>query len=218
MKIETCFGIFTESCKKGNQVKDKHRSSRLQAGIVSFITLQFFLIMNVSAQVKRPLSPDQAIKIVRIRDVLMTPDGGKVFYSRTRLEWDKNKYEKTYYMIPSTGGTPQQFIGKEGGEATSWTAPTGVQGGARCSPSWIRRSYRARSRTAGGPSPGGCGAGATERIPTARSRLRTTGSARYGASGKKRSPRKRIGTRPTRRWPGCLTSGPKRSPSSATRA
>ena len=116
MKIETCFVIFSESCKKGNQVNNKHRSSRLQAGIVTFIILQFFLIMNVSAQVKRPLSPDQAIRIVRIGDVLMTPDGGKVFYSGTRLEWDKNKYEKTYYMIPSTGGTPQQFIGKEGGE------------------------------------------------------------------------------------------------------
>lgn len=116
MKIETCFAIFPESCKKGNQVNNKHRSSRLQAGIVTFITLQFFLIMNVSAQVKRPLSPDQAIRIVRIGDVLMTPDGGKVFYSGNRLEWDKNKYEKTYYMIPSTGGTPQQFIGKEGGE------------------------------------------------------------------------------------------------------
>ena len=116
MRIETCFGIIAESCNKSNQVKAKHRSSRLQAGMVTFIILQLFLIMNISAQVKHSLSPDQAIRIVRVGDVLMTPDGGKVFYSESRLEWDKNKYKKTYYMIPSTGGTPQQFIGKEGGE------------------------------------------------------------------------------------------------------
>ncbi len=116
MKIETCFGLFTESCKKGNQVKDKHRNSRLQAGIVTFIMLLFFLTMNVNAQVKHSIMPDEIIRIVRIGDVLMTSDGTKVFYSEAHLEWDKNKYKKTCYMIPSTGGTPQQFIGKEGGE------------------------------------------------------------------------------------------------------
>ncbi len=82
-----------------------------------FTILLFLLTMNVHAKERQTLSPDQAIRIKRIENVLMTPDGEKVFYSESQLDWDKNKYVKTYYMISATGGSPHQFIGKEGGEA-----------------------------------------------------------------------------------------------------
>jgi len=117
MKIETCFEIFTESRQKGTQAEDTQRSSRFQAGTVTFIIMLFSLIMNVSAQVRHPISPDEVLGIVRIGDVLITPDGRNVFYSEAHLNWDKNEYIKKYYLIPFSGGAPQQFIGKEGGEA-----------------------------------------------------------------------------------------------------
>jgi len=106
MKIETFKRIIKKSTKKSNRIWP-----------CTFTVLLFLLIMNVHAKVKQPLSPDHAIRIKRIGNVLMTPDGGKVFYSEARLDWDKNKYVKTFYMISATGGKPQQFIGKEGGKA-----------------------------------------------------------------------------------------------------
>ncbi len=115
MKIETYIGIFTEFCKKGNQFKDKHRSSRLQAGIVTFVILLFFQIMNVSAQTRRPFTVDDGLNMVRIGSVLMSPDGRHVFYSKTELDWDKNSRKTTYYMVSADGGEPRQYIGDAGG-------------------------------------------------------------------------------------------------------
>jgi dipeptidyl aminopeptidase/acylaminoacyl peptidase len=57
------------------------------------------------------------LDMVRIGDVTMTPDGAKVFYSERRLNWEKNKYEKTFLMISSRGGKPVVFVKKDGGES-----------------------------------------------------------------------------------------------------
>ncbi len=116
MKVESLFRIFTQFYLRCFQVEKKNQGSRIQAGVATFMILSFLLITNVSAQEKHPLSPDEAIRIVRIGDVLMSPEGKKIFYSESHLNWEKNNYKKTYYMIPSTGGTPQQFIGKDGGK------------------------------------------------------------------------------------------------------
>ena len=115
MKIKTCFGIFAKSSKKGNQVKDRHRSRPLQSAIVTFIILLFFQIMNVSAQTKRPFTVDDELNMVRIGSVLMSPDGRQVFYSKTELDWDKNSRKTTYYMVSADGGEPRQYIGDAGG-------------------------------------------------------------------------------------------------------
>ena len=61
---------------------------------------------GVFAQTRRPLSPDDVIRIARVGDVLMSPDGETVFYSISRLDWDKNKNLKTFYMSPSTASMP----------------------------------------------------------------------------------------------------------------
>jgi dipeptidyl aminopeptidase/acylaminoacyl peptidase len=66
---------------------------------------------------KRAMTVDDMLDLVRIDNVVMTPDGSKVFYSERRLNWEKNKYEKTLFMVPTTGGEAVPFVRKDGGES-----------------------------------------------------------------------------------------------------
>jgi dipeptidyl aminopeptidase/acylaminoacyl peptidase len=62
------------------------------------------------------MTVDDVLDLVKIEDVLMTPDGSRVFYSERRLNWGTNTYEKTFFMVPSAGGDPAPFVRKDGGE------------------------------------------------------------------------------------------------------
>ncbi len=63
------------------------------------------------------MTVDDALNMISIADVLMSPDGGSVFFSESELDWDENKRAKRYYMIPAGGGEAIQFIGDAGGES-----------------------------------------------------------------------------------------------------
>jgi len=64
---------------------------------------------------KRAMTIDDDLKLVKVGDVLMSPNGEKVFYSLETLNWAENKFEKTFYIVASTGGPSQPYIGKDGG-------------------------------------------------------------------------------------------------------
>ncbi len=63
------------------------------------------------------MTVDDLLDLVRIEDALMTPDGGRIFYTERRLNWETNKYEKTLFVIPSQGGEAVPFVRKDGGES-----------------------------------------------------------------------------------------------------
>jgi dipeptidyl aminopeptidase/acylaminoacyl peptidase len=65
----------------------------------------------------RPFTVDDDLNMVLIGDVLISPDGKQVFYSKSELDWDKNKRKLTYYMVSAEGGTPQQYIGEAEGSS-----------------------------------------------------------------------------------------------------
>ena len=80
------------------------------------LTLLCCASASILAQDKRAMTVDDLLELVRIGDVAMTPDGSRVFYSERHLDWETNKYEKTFFMIPSEGGSPVPFVRKDGGE------------------------------------------------------------------------------------------------------
>ena len=55
------------------------------------------------AAAKRPLTIDDTLEMVRLDDVLISPDGDRVFYSEQHLDWDENKFVKKFFMIPARG-------------------------------------------------------------------------------------------------------------------
>ena len=72
---------------------------------------------SIEAQAKRAMTVDDRLDMVRVDDVLMTPDGSRVFYTERRLNWETNKNEKTLFAISSRGGEAVPFVRKEGGES-----------------------------------------------------------------------------------------------------
>jgi dipeptidyl aminopeptidase/acylaminoacyl peptidase len=81
-------------------------------------TLVVTLVLSAGAQdARRALTVDDALDLVSVGGALLTPDGTRVFFSRTELDWAGNKRETKYYMMPADGGEPYEYIGKEGGSS-----------------------------------------------------------------------------------------------------
>jgi len=66
---------------------------------------------------RRPMTVDDALNMVRIADVLMSPDGKWVFFSKSELDWDHNKRKTKHYIIAADGGEATQFIGEASGSS-----------------------------------------------------------------------------------------------------
>ena len=62
------------------------------------------------------MTVDDLLDMVRIDDVLMTPDGSRVFYTERHLNWETNKFEKSLFAVPAEGGEAVPFVHKDGGE------------------------------------------------------------------------------------------------------
>lgn len=81
--------------------------------------LILFCLSTLCAQDKnlRPMTVDDALNMVRLGNVQMSPDGKWVFFSKSELDWGKNKRKMKYFLIPASGGEAFQYIGKAGGSS-----------------------------------------------------------------------------------------------------
>jgi len=81
--------------------------------------LIFLIIIPIYAQEidLRPMTVDDSLNMVRLGNVQMSPDGEWVFFSKSELDWGKNKRNKRYFMIPASGGKAVQYIGDAGGSS-----------------------------------------------------------------------------------------------------
>jgi len=59
---------------------------------------------------KRPMTVDDALNMVSVKDVLLSPDGRSVFYAQEKLDWEKNKYVDTFYFCDSEGKGKRIFL------------------------------------------------------------------------------------------------------------
>jgi dipeptidyl aminopeptidase/acylaminoacyl peptidase len=85
--------------------------------VVGLAILCCWSLSNAGAGEKRPMTVDDLLDMVRIDDVVMTPDGSRVFYTERRLDWETNTYKKTLFMIPAGGGNAIPFVREDGGES-----------------------------------------------------------------------------------------------------
>jgi dipeptidyl aminopeptidase/acylaminoacyl peptidase len=69
----------------------------------------------LGAQQRRAMTTDDGLDMVRVGNAMISPDGQWVFYSLSRLDWDENERNDTYYMVSADGGDPFPFISEEGG-------------------------------------------------------------------------------------------------------
>lgn len=61
---------------------------------------------------KRPMTVDDSLNIIEVKNVTISPNGTKVFYAKERLDWSKNKYINTYYLCETNGKNKKIFLRK----------------------------------------------------------------------------------------------------------
>jgi dipeptidyl aminopeptidase/acylaminoacyl peptidase len=110
------YAIFRLSRRNSGTVGKGERTVRKALLIACFLLAPAFQGFSQEAE-KRPMTVDDALDMVRVGDALISPDGEWVFFSKSELDWEKNKRKSTYFRIPATGGEAYRFIGEAGGSA-----------------------------------------------------------------------------------------------------
>ena len=82
----------------------------------TFIVILLGFIQSFALE-QRPMTIDDALNIVSVRNSLLSPDGRHVFYSLEKLDWGKNKHINTYYLCDSEGKDKKIFL-REGLEGS----------------------------------------------------------------------------------------------------
>ncbi|GAH80854.1 unnamed protein product, partial [marine sediment metagenome] len=94
----------------------------MKKNIFSLVLFFFCLSILYSQDANpRPMTVDDALNMVRLRNVRMSPDGKWVFFSKSELDWEKNKRKTKHFMIPASGGEAFQFIGDAGGSSIQFS-------------------------------------------------------------------------------------------------
>ncbi|MBW1899463.1 MAG: S9 family peptidase, partial [Deltaproteobacteria bacterium] len=87
--------------------------------LITLFSLLLFVSGSILAEEKarRPMTTDDALNMASVGGGLMSPDSKWVFFTKSELDWEKNKRKTTYYMISAEGGKAFQYIGKDGGSS-----------------------------------------------------------------------------------------------------
>lgn len=85
--------------------------------ILSLVLLILFVSLSAQEKERRPMTVDDTLNMVSIGNALISPCGQWAFFSKSTLNWKKNKRESKYYMVSTKGGEPFQYIGEAGGSS-----------------------------------------------------------------------------------------------------
>lgn len=78
------------------------------------------LATNLIAQ-KRAMTTDDGLNMVSLRGAYISPDGARVLYGKSELDWSKNKRNTKYHSIQTDGSDDYQFLGKDGGGSVQFS-------------------------------------------------------------------------------------------------
>ncbi|MDX5422458.1 MAG: S9 family peptidase [Hymenobacteraceae bacterium] len=79
------------------------------------------LTCGTAAAQKQAMTTDDGLNMVQLSDAILSPDGKSVIFSKSELNWGKNKRETTYHHLATTGGGSYQYLGEDGGSALSYS-------------------------------------------------------------------------------------------------
>lgn len=82
-----------------------------------WISVLFIGMVPFLSFAQRPMTVDDVLNIIKINNVLLSPDGTYVFFATEKLDWAKNKYISSYYMCDADGSDKKVFL-REGLEGS----------------------------------------------------------------------------------------------------
>ena len=68
-----------------------------------------------------PLTLDEVIDLVRVSGARISPDGTRVLFSRSELDWGKNRRESRIWVVGADGGDMRPFTGSTDDRSPEWS-------------------------------------------------------------------------------------------------
>ncbi|HEX5083920.1 MAG TPA: S9 family peptidase, partial [Blastocatellia bacterium] len=95
----------------------------LKVGLALIIAA--FLSLAAFAQAKRPMTFDDLTAIKRVGDAQISPDGSRVAYVVTDVDKNLNRGKRSVWVIPASGGSPNQLITSDKNDFSPRWSPDG---------------------------------------------------------------------------------------------
>ncbi len=70
---------------------------------------------------RRPLTVDDGLNLAGFPEACVSPDGGRILYGRSDLDWNGNGRRFGYFMVSAAGGPATRFIGEAGGASFAFS-------------------------------------------------------------------------------------------------
>jgi dipeptidyl aminopeptidase/acylaminoacyl peptidase len=90
------------------------------------VVLFFALAAPATAQDRRAMTTDDGLNMVRVGGAVLSPDGSWLLFSKSELDWEKNKRKTSWWKAPLDGSEPYRFIGEEGGASFRFSPAGGL--------------------------------------------------------------------------------------------
>src|SRR2546429_3258830 len=83
------------------------------------------LALSAIAQAKRPITFEDLMKIQRISDPQVSPNGKWIAYVQVAVDLAANKHSGHIWLVPTSGGKARQLTQGEGSDSRPRWAPDG---------------------------------------------------------------------------------------------
>ena len=88
---------------------------------LALFLIAFFLGGASAAAQQTPFGVDDAINLTRVSDPRMSPDGERVLFSRSELDWDENERITSLWIVNADGTDARRFTGEDGDSGARWS-------------------------------------------------------------------------------------------------
>ena len=90
------------------------------------VALSFFIIaLSLSgapaAAQQTPFGIDDAINLARVSDPRISPDGERVLFSRSELDWEENERITALWVVNADGSDARRFTSEDGDSGARWS-------------------------------------------------------------------------------------------------
>lgn len=109
--------------------------------------LTLFLMSQSTFSQQREMTTDDGLDLIGLGASIISPDGTKIIYGKSELDWGENKNKTTYQIVNSDGTDEYQYIG-EGDASNIQYSPNGKFVSIRRKSDKLQQLYL--MRTAGG--------------------------------------------------------------------
>ncbi len=90
-------------------------------------TLVLLAALTASAQTRRPMTFEDMMKMRRLGDTALSPDGKWVLFAATDVDLEKNTRTSHLWIVPTAGGKETALTASEAGESRGRFSPDGRQ-------------------------------------------------------------------------------------------